>query len=85
MIKSLIAPSKYVQGSGIWSQIHKYIPSTKRNIFMLVDVFIFEKAKKTICKSFEENDFKYTIHKFGGESSTKEVERITKGSGSIMF
>ena len=78
MNKCIIAPNKYVQGSGIISNLADYyLNEGSKCAFIICDSFIEKNYKKQIVSSFEEKKVNYNLHTFNGECSKNEVDRLS--------
>lgn len=76
MARSLISPSKYIQGKGIWREFSEHIEALGDEFLILADSFILPQVKDEIGKNLEENKISYKIEKFNGECSRNEIERV---------
>ncbi|AGK99359.1 glycerol dehydrogenase [Clostridium pasteurianum] len=76
MVKSIQSPSKYVQGSGVLTQLETYVGSLGESFLVVADPFVLDDAKEKIGKSFEGTEKDVTIEKFGGECTKNEIDRL---------
>lgn len=76
MARSLISPSKYIQGKGVWKEFSNYVKPLGNDFLILADGFILSQVEKEIGGNLKENNLNFAIEKFNGECSHKEIERI---------
>lgn len=73
------SPSKYIQGPGELKNIKKYAKTFGKNLYILIDAFLYDSMKiamESICD--EEGDL-LEIDRFGGEVCEEEIDRILNG------
>ncbi|UMZ72727.1 glycerol dehydrogenase [Natranaerofaba carboxydovora] len=76
MEKLLIAPGKYVQGSGVLSTAGEYASQLGKKALLIGGETALNIAKDTIEKSLQENDMSSVSYTFKAESSMKEITKI---------
>lgn len=76
MVKSIISPSKYVQGPGVLTSLKEHIENLGDSFFVISDSFIINQAKEKIQKSFKGSKLQVVFEKFNGECSKNEIHRL---------
>lgn len=76
MIKSIISPGKYVQGSGVLTSLKDYVESLGDSFFVISDPFIINQAKEKIGESFSGSKLQVVFEEFNGECSKTEINRL---------
>lgn len=76
MTKTIISPSKYVQGKGELSRLEKHTSNFGRKFLVISDEFVIKLTKKFIEDSFKNSEKELIFEKFNGECSKKEIERL---------
>jgi glycerol dehydrogenase len=76
MAKILIAPGKYVQGSGELSCVADYVQTLGKKSLCLVSESGLKRIKETVDLSFSRTDASVIYEKFNGECSMTEINRI---------
>lgn len=71
------SPSRYVQGTGVISELGQETAKIGKNILLIADEVVWDIAGKSVEESFENIDVKYNHIQFSGEASDKEIERLT--------
>ncbi len=74
MIKVLSAPGKYIQGAGALNEVGKYIKHFGSNALVIADPIVLSYAEKNLKGG--NHGLTFTIEKFGGECSKKEIDRL---------
>lgn len=70
----IISPSKYIQGYNELSKISEYTKTYGKSPFIIADDFVLGLTKDIISNSY--SDGKYHMHKFNGECSKQEINRL---------
>ncbi|MEG0296952.1 MAG: glycerol dehydrogenase [Clostridium sp.] len=76
MTRSLISPSKYIQGNGVWKDFSTYVSPLGNDFLIIADSFILPQVEKEIGENLKQNNSSFIIEKFNGECSKKEIERL---------
>ncbi|AJA49872.1 glycerol dehydrogenase [Clostridium pasteurianum DSM 525 = ATCC 6013] len=76
MVKSIYSPRKYVQGSGVLTELERYVGSLGNSFLVVADPFVLEDAVKKIGKGFEGSESEVIFEKFNGECTKKEIDRL---------
>ncbi|GER67918.1 glycerol dehydrogenase [Weizmannia acidilactici] len=76
MTKTIISPSKYIQGPGELSKLSEYSGRLGKHAFIIADEFVTGLVGKTIEDSYAGKETSYTMEKFDGECSKQEIERL---------
>lgn len=71
------SPSRYVQGTGVISELGQETAKIGKNILLIADEVVWDIAGKSVEESFENVDVQYNHIQFSGEASDKEIERLT--------
>ena len=69
-------PWNYIQGPGEFDNIEKYTKKYSRNIYILIDSFLYDSLGKRIKEAYSQTDSVYFIDKFQGECSRTEITRV---------
>lgn len=72
------SPSRYIQGNGVIKELGKEVESIGKQSLLISDEVVWDITKDMVEESFSESDSKYHFEQFNGESSTKEIERLTE-------
>ncbi len=87
MRKIIQAPLKYVQGENEILNLKEWSTKFGDNAFIIADDFVMSITDKKIAKSYGKNA-KYSLEKFNGECSKKEVVRLSrlckKNGGNVI-
>lgn len=77
MAKILIAPGRYVQGSGELSRIADYVQALGKKALCLVSGSGLKRVQETVDLSFSKTDASVVYETFNGECSMTEINRIS--------
>lgn len=78
MIKSIISPSKYVQGKGVLKKLKDYTINYGSSFFIIASENGIKRNRKTIEESFREEQVSLIFEAFKGECSKTEIKRLTE-------
>ncbi len=78
MIKEFGSPSSYVQGKGVLFKSDQYLKSFGKKPMLLTDKDVYQIVGAKFESYLKDNDYDVITVTFGGESSTNEINRITK-------
>lgn len=73
MIKVFIAPRRYVQGTGVLSDIGKYVAPLGKRVLVAWGPVVSEQFNAIVEKSFAENDLVLIPFKFSGECDRGQI------------
>lgn len=77
MDRIIYSPMKYVQGQGAWQRLHEYAANLgQKGAYAVASPHILKHYWADIEKSFQEANFPLQAHRFGGECSMNEINRI---------
>jgi glycerol dehydrogenase len=77
--RTIISPSKYIQGKGELLQLKKYISFFGKKAFIIADEIVMSLVKSKIEKGFkDEKEYKLFFEKFNGESTRNEINRLSE-------
>jgi glycerol dehydrogenase len=69
-------PWNYIQGPGEFDNLEFYTKKYSKNIYILVDGFLFDSLGERVKKIYKKTDSTYHLDRFGGECSLKEISRV---------
>lgn len=78
MIKSIASPSKYYQGSFLLSNSYRYLSHIGRRFVIIADNRVKSIIENKIKMGFQNAGSQCVFLKFNGESSLKEISRLSK-------
>jgi glycerol dehydrogenase len=78
MIKTLIAPGRYVQGAGALDEAGKYIAPMGKKVLVIWDTLVCDLISNQLGESFEKNKVKWVSHIFSGECSRNQEKIATE-------
>jgi glycerol dehydrogenase len=87
LMKTIISPSKYVQGPGALGEVGKYAAQMGERALIIGGTTALEAAQGPLASSLEEAGVKVGVEPFRGESSWEEIRRLTglaKASGATV-
>ncbi len=73
MIKALVSPSKYIQGTGTLDQSGKFIAPLGKSALVVWDQFVHNLVSERLETSFHDHDVKFASFIFSGECSRNQV------------
>ena len=76
MVKSLLAPAKYYQGTAILSDAYRYVAHIGRNFVIIADDKVTDIISNRINTGFKNAGSECRFMRFNGESTLKEVKRL---------
>ncbi|WP_138205591.1 glycerol dehydrogenase [Haloimpatiens lingqiaonensis] len=79
MVRSIIAPGKYVQGRGELGNIKEHAKSLGKSFFIIASPNGIKRTKPVVEKSFQGENVKLAFESFNGECSKGEIERLRQG------
>jgi len=74
--RAYCGPWNYIQGPGEFDNLEKYTGKFSKNVYFLIDSFLFDSLGERIKKAYSTTDTAYFVDKFGGECSRKEIKRV---------
>lgn len=77
MIKEFASPSSYIQGSNVLLNSDKYLKVFGKTPLLLTDDSVYQIVGQRLEEYLQKNGYDVVLVKFGGESSTNEINRIT--------
>lgn len=78
MIKEFGSPSSYVQGKGVLFKSDPYLKGFGKKPMLLTDKDVYQIVGEKLESYLKDNGYDVTTVMFGGESSTNEIDRVTK-------
>lgn len=78
MIKEFASPSSYVQGKGVLLKSDPYLKVFGKKPLLLTDDIVYEIIGNKVESYLKDNGYDVLTVKFNGESSTNEINRISK-------
>ena len=88
MIRTLIAPVKYVQGRNVLNEAGGLIEPLGKKLMILASEKVKDIIKDTLLASLQRTNLDFEFEKFNGECSRKEIERVSevlkKGSFNVI-
>ena len=69
-------PWNYIQGPGEFDNIEKYTSKYSKNVYILIDSFLYDSFEGRIKQAYKQSDSVYNMDKFGGECSLREIARV---------
>lgn len=78
MIKEFGSPSSYIQGKNVLFKSDQYLKSFGKKPLLLTDDSVYKIVGEKFENYLKENGYDVVLVKFNGESSTNEINRITK-------
>lgn len=76
MTQVLIAPGKYIQGSGELSRVARHARHLGENFLLITSPSGLNRVKQPIESGFKEEKKQYAFATFGGECSRTEIDRL---------
>lgn len=73
-------PSKYIQGPGEMNRLEEYTSAFGPNVVVLIDQYLFNTISEQVKKVYLNTSSNLFFEKFTGESTLKEIERVTKAA-----
>lgn len=70
------SPARYIQGEGALAEAGSAVASFSRHVAIIADEFVWSMAGETLAASFKGADIEHGRIRFGGEASSREIERI---------
>lgn len=71
------SPGKYIQGMHIIKELGEHIAPFGKKAFLIADEVVWKLVKKDISSSLDKEKVTYHYEIFGGESSKKEISRLS--------
>ncbi|GIM28806.1 glycerol dehydrogenase [Clostridium polyendosporum] len=78
MIRAIISPSKYVQGSGILTNFKDYVDKLGNSFFVISDAWFFNQAVEKIEQGVQGSNIEVIFEKFNSECSRIEIDRLVE-------
>lgn len=78
MIKEFGSPSSYIQGKGVLFQSDKYLQAFGKKPLLITDENVYNLIGQKFENYLKDNGYDVQYERFGGESSTNEIDRISK-------
>lgn len=78
MIKEFASPSSYVQGKGVLFKSDPYLKGFGKKPLLLTDDSVYGIVGNKLENYLKDNGYDVLLVKFNGESSTNEINRISK-------
>jgi len=78
MIRTLIAPVKYVQGRNVLNEAGGLIEPLGKKLMILASEKVKDIIKDTLLASLQRTNLDFEFEKFNGECSRKEIERVSE-------
>jgi glycerol dehydrogenase len=78
--RAFAAPWNYIQGPGEFDNLPEYSQRYSKNVFVLIDGFLFDSLGARLKENFAAIDSTLYIDRFGGECCQSEIDRV---SGAI--
>ena len=76
MARTIIGPSKYVQGNGELRNLQKHVEHLGHSFFIIVSQAGLDRVQPTILESFEGTGAKLVFEVCNGECTRAEIERL---------
>ena len=77
MDRVIYSPMKYVQGEGAWQRLHEYAAALgQKGAYAVAGPHVLEHYWSDVEKGFKEANFPLHAHRFAGECSMNEINRI---------
>ncbi len=76
--RAFACPGKYIQGPGEMDRLKEYTSIYGNKVFVLIDKFLFDSIGERIKTSYGEDADNLYLDAFYGESTEKEIERVTE-------
>lgn len=76
MVKTFIAPSKYIQGPGIFNELGNYVSNYGEKALVLISNGGLRRNGDLIEESFQTANVGLLFEQFNGECTTNEIDRI---------
>lgn len=76
MTNIIVSTGRYIQGKGELGRMYNHINALGKKFFILADAFIADTLGHVIAESFTDAGADYTVGKFHGECSKREINRI---------
>ena len=83
-IRGFGSPGRYFQGVGLLDDLNKYTALYGKKVFAVIDVFFFNAYTQKLRDAYTQTDSMILTEKFGGETSEKEIERVTEVAKPFM-
>ena len=77
--RAYCGPWNYIQGPGEFDNIEKYTSKYSKNVYILIDSFLYDSLGERIKQAYAQTDSKYLLDKFGGECCRTEITRVMAG------
>jgi glycerol dehydrogenase len=74
--RAFAAPWKYIQGPGEFDNLAAYSQAYSKNVYVLIDRFLFDRLGSRLKDSFSGTDVTLYVDCFGGECCQKEIDRV---------
>lgn len=78
MIRTLIAPVKYVQGRNVLSEAGELIEPLGKKLMILASERVTHIIKDRLLASLQRTNLDFEFEKFNGECSREEIERVSE-------
>ncbi len=78
LMKTLISPSKYVQGPGAVAEVGKYAAGMGKRALIIGGKTALQAAQSSLMSSLEAAGVKVSVELFRGESSWEEIRRLVE-------
>lgn len=87
--RSYGGPGKYIQRAGELARLGEHVAGLGTKAFLLADPFVLDQYGETLQKSMTDAGLTFDIERFGGECSSREIERVTalaraSGAGIVV-
>lgn len=80
MIKALIAPGRYVQGSGALAEAGKFIAPLGSPVLVIWDTVVHDLISPMLAESFAQCNLEWISHIFSGECSHNQIDLAIKAA-----
>jgi glycerol dehydrogenase len=78
LMKTMISPSKYVQGPGAVAEVGKYAADMGTRALIVGGTTALEAVQEALTSSLTAAGMKVSVERFRGESSWEEIRRLAK-------
>lgn len=78
MIRAIISPSKYVQGSGVLTNFKDYVYKLGDSFLVISDAWFFNQAIEKIGQGAKGSNIEVVFEKFNSECSRVEIGRLVE-------
>jgi glycerol dehydrogenase len=79
MLKTIIAPGKYIQGNGELKNLKEHTKNLGKSFYIIASSNGIKRNGPTIEESFIGSDAKITFEEFNGECCKSEIDRLRQG------